>query len=476
MSERIATGLCLGLALFWCGASVFVRGDGLPDWWLPLAFAAGLAAAAKLPAPKSAPAPRWLSAGAWLAIGAAAAAVAYGAVATPSRHWDGAASFDAKAWWLARAPTLHQPFFAAEGVFHHSPDYPLLQSLLVAATERLLPGWGRLVLPGLYLALCGVVHAALQRRCVRPRLRVAIVLAVALTPALLAPGGGAVDSGYHELLLLLATTTMAAGLLNARARFVALGALLAIVSKPEGLPYALLALAVAFARGEPRLLWPTFAGIAVALVTWEPVRHLLLHRAASGDGGAPALWSLRIVPVAALALFALDRLLSGRRLSPRGRWLVVLAAPLALLLSLPWLAPLFAGDQGALALYLQRGSGVYSGLTNLPAYALALIDFGVLRLRIGAALVLPCACAAVALREGVALADRDLAAFVLLGLATSALPFVLSPEPDLQHHLRSSLPRLLLHLIGPAWLLTAAWLETLLGAPVDCEPAAAAPS
>lgn len=475
MSERIATCLCIGLALFWCGASVFVRGDGVPDWWLPAALAAGLAAAARLPAPHAAPAPRWLSAGAWLTIGCAAAAVAYGAVATPSRHWDGAASFDAKVSWLARTPTLQQPFFAAEGVFHHSPDYPLLQSLLVAAAERLLPGWGRLILPLLYLLLACVVHAALQRRRVRARLRVAVVLAVALTPALLAPGGGAVDSGYHELLLLLATTTMAAGFLTDQARFVALGALLAIVGKPEGLPYALLALAVAFARGEPRLWWPTFAAIAVALVTWEPVRQLLLHRTAAG-GGAPALWSLRIVPVAAVTLFAIDRLLCGLRLSHRGRWLVVLAAPLTLLLALPWLAPLFAGDQGALSLYLRHGDRVYAGFANLPAYAAALLDYGVLRLRIGAALVLPCACVAVALRQGVALAARDLRAFVLLGLATSALPFVLSPESDLQHHLRSSLPRLLLHWVGPAWLLTAAWLDALLEAPVDCEPAAAAPS
>ena len=52
-------------------------------------------------------------------------------------------------------------------------------------------------------------------------------------------------------------------------------------------------------------------------------------------------------------------------------------------------------------------------------------------------------------------------AFVLLGLATTALPFVLSPQPELHQHLRSSLPRLLLHWVGPLWLLAAAWLETL---------------
>ena len=53
-------------------------------------------------------------------------------------------------------------------------------------------------------------------------------------------------------------------------------------------------------------------------------------------------------------------------------------------------------------------------------------------------------------------------AFALLGLATTALAFVLSPEEELQHHLRSSLPRLLLHWIGPLWLLNACWLDRLL--------------
>ena len=51
-----------------------------------------------------------------------------------------------------------------------------------------------------------------------------------------------------------------------------------------------------------------------------------------------------------------------------------------------------------------------------------------------------------------------------IGLAITALPFVLSPSGDLGHHLRSSLPRLLLHWVGPAWLVSAAWTERLLEA------------
>ncbi|MCA8941766.1 MAG: hypothetical protein KDB80_04335, partial [Planctomycetes bacterium] len=38
-----------------------------------------------------------------------------------------------------------------------------------------------------------------------------------------------------------------------------------------------------------------------------------------------------------------------------------------------------------------------------------------------------------------------------------AIPFLLSPEADLRHHLRSSADRLLLHWTGAAWLLTGLW-------------------
>ena len=164
MTERIATGSLLGVVLFWFGASFWVRGASVPDWWLPVALAVGLAATARLRVAPRGERPRWLPITSACVIGVAFAAMAFGALETPSRHWDGAASFDAKVHWLTTAPTLNQPFFASSDVFHHSPDYPLLQPLLVAMTERLLPGFGRLVLPLLYLLLCSVVATALRRR------------------------------------------------------------------------------------------------------------------------------------------------------------------------------------------------------------------------------------------------------------------------------------------------------------------------
>ncbi|MFN3244053.1 MAG: hypothetical protein ACE37K_21280 [Planctomycetota bacterium] len=456
--ERLVAGTLLGLATFWVGASFWLRGDGVPDWWLPVALGAGLGGAQALPdrawpAHARTPAPPWARWSLLALVAIAFAAVAYGALATPSRHWDGAASFDAKVFWLTEEATLQQPFFAAEGVFHHSPDYPLLPALLVAMADRLAPGFGRGMLPLLYLVLCALVAAALHRRGVHPLLRLGATAAVALTPALLTSGGGAVDSGYAELPLLLATTTIAAGLLQRSALWFGLGIGLAVVTKPEGLFYGLGAAIVAFANGDRALLRSAWVAFALAAITWLPVRAELLHR------------DLDWLPLGVLAAFAAAAQLAlrwtdGLARPVRTRWTIGLVVPMLALLALPLLADLVAADS-ALGVYLRQASNVWSGLANLPAYLGALVDHGVGRLRLGMALVVPPVAWLVARLRQKPLDDAPLAAFVLLGIATTPLPFVLSPEDDLQHHLRSSLPRLLLHWVGPAWLLSAAWIERL---------------
>ncbi|HEB53232.1 MAG TPA: hypothetical protein ENI87_08265 [bacterium] len=453
--DRVVTGMLLALAIFWIGASAFVRGDGVPDWWLPAALAGGLftglATGRGEPAATSEPTPRWASWTLAALVAVAFAALAYGAVATPSRHWDGAASFDAKVFWLTRAPTLQQPFFEAAGVFHHGPDYPLLQALLVAMAERLAPGFGRLVLAMLYLLLVGVAAAALRPRAMPPLVRVALTGCLALTPALLTPGGGAADSGYSEVALLVATTTIAGGLLNRSTLWFGLGIGLAVVTKPEGAIYAVAAVAVAFVGGNRRLLVAGFAGLLVALGTWSPVRAVLLHQPSTSlwwqglAGATLACWA---------ALAATERL-------PRpavGRWALALAAPLALLLALPVIAPWFA-PESAIGVYMRQAARWHQGLANLPDYLAAMLAYGITRLRLGLTFVVPLAALAIARARRAPLAAGGVGAFLGFGLVSTALPFVLSPEPDLQHHLRSSLPRLLLHWIGPAWLLTAALLQ-----------------
>jgi len=467
--ERIVTGLLLSIVLFWTGACFWVRGDGIPDWWLPVAFGFGITIATRVRIADESPSPRWARAAAWLVICGAFVMLWHGALSTPSRHWDGAASFDAKVFWLENSPTLQQPFFATEGVFHHSPDYPLLLPMLVAMVERLAPEFGRVVLPFVYMLLIGVVSTALQRRRIAPLLRVAITAAVAVTPSLLTPGGGAVDSGYGECILLLATTTTAAGLLNRHSLWFALGITLMLAAKPEGQAYALLALAVAYARSERSLLMIGTVALTVTAFVWEPVRAALLHR-------EPSFYMTLPVVIAAFATLHLGVVKLAPRLDTgRNRWLLLAAVPFLGLLAVQWLGPMFAEGNGTMAVYMRQADGAFAGLANLPAYFAGVFEFGISRLRLGTTLLIPFAALAVAKHCGIKLHDRSVLIFALLGVTATAVPFVLSPEPDLEHHIRSSLPRLLLHWVGPIWLLSASWLHELLVAADRCEAARTVP-
>lgn len=455
--DRLVTGVLLGMALFWAGACFWIRGAGVPDWWLPSAFAAGFCLTARTSVVDRTASPCWSRWLAWVVVATVFAALLFGALATPSRHWDGAATFDPKIFWLEDSPTLAQPFFATRGVFNHSPDYPLLLPMLIAMVERLVPELGRVVLPMIYLLLCGVVASALQRRAIAPLLGTAITVAVAVTPAMLTPGGGAVDSGYAECLLLLATTTVAAGLLNRRLLWFVIGIVLLIAAKPEGQAYALVALAVTYARFEGRLLVYGIAALLIACTIWEPVQAALLL-----SDPEPWLTIPLVVIVGFSSLrFVIKRFAPRFDASERRRWALVLALPVIGLAVLPCIAPLFAEGDGAVAIYMRQAEFVYIGLANLPHYFAKLFELGITSMKFGVTFLLPIACCLVAWRRGIKLADRSVTAFVLIGLATSALPFVLTPEPDLGHHLRSSLSRLLLHWLGPFWLLSACWLQAI---------------
>lgn len=468
--ERVVTGLLLSVVLFWAGACFGVRGAGIPDWWLPVAFGLGMTFASRVNIQGDLPAPRWARATAWLVVCGAFVMLWHGALSTPSRHWDGAASFDAKVFWLESSPTLQQPFFATEGVFHHSPDYPLLLPMLVAMVERLAPEFGRVVLPLVYMLLIGVVSVALQRRQITPLLRVATTAAVAVTPALLTPGGGAVDSGYGECILLLATTTTAAGLLNRHGLWFALGITLMLAAKPEGQAYALIALAVAFARFERSLLLLGTVALTVTAFVWEPVRAALLHR-------APSFYMTLPVVIAAFASLHLSVVKLAPHLDTRrNRWLMLAAIPILGLLAVQWLGPMFAEGSSTMAVYMRQADDALAGLANLPAYFAGVFEFGISRMRLGTTLLMPFAVLAVAKYSGIKLDDRSVSLFAVLGVTATAIPFVLSPEPNLEDHIRSSLPRLLLHWVGPIWLLSASWLHQVLAANERCQTAGAASS
>jgi hypothetical protein len=136
---------------------------------------------------------------------------------------------------------------------------------------------------------------------------------------------------------------------------------------------------------------------------------------------------------------------------------LVATAMLGTLLSLPLLRTIVP-PTSAVGVYLHRGHELGQGLVNLPAFARAWFDHALLRWGFGGTFVLLLVVAP--WRRHRPAAGGGTGMFVGLGLLITALPFVLSHEADPEHHLRSSLPRLLSHWVGPAWL----WIGLQLGA------------
>jgi hypothetical protein len=234
-----------------------------------------------------------------------------------------------------------------------------------------------------------------------------------------------------------------------------LGALLAIASKPEGPVYVGVAALAAFVAGDLRRMLILAVGAASAFAVWLPTQRQLLHLPADGSLGwvAAAVGAIALVTVLA---FGLDALLRQRRVGSAGRVVLVLALGLGGLLALPLVAQVVPANTG-IGAYVHRGAQLAEVAARLPTIGWAFVDHTLLRVQFG--LLFPLLIALVLRRgdraggSGVGFARAvALGPFVAFGLLSSALPFVLSPEVDIQHHLRSSLPRLLLHWIGPAWL------------------------
>jgi hypothetical protein len=95
-------------------------------------------------------------------------------------------------------------------------------------------------------------------------------------------------------------------------------------------------------------------------------------------------------------------------------------------------------------------------LDRLPAIALALIDTAWLSGRFALSFVVPLWLWWDSRRLPTTVAAGAIGGWLLLAVPVVALPFLLSPIDDLQHHLKSSLPRLLLHWCGVAWVWSAA--------------------
>lgn len=464
-----ARGVLLGFTLFGIAAHLeLLVAATFTAAALPLGLAAGLAIAflGAPPAPSASIATgpdRWSGALLLLVLVPIAAALVHGALATPARHWDGICTWELRANFLTSAPTIDQPFFAEPMVFSPSRDYPLLQPLCVAAVNRLFgAGIGRLVLPGVYLLLVALVHAAVAPATRRASLASLAAAAVAVTPALVNPTMGAADSGFAEVFLAAAVAAAAAGILRGDALLLAAAVACAVMLKPEGLVYGAVAVAVAWCSARPRLLRAAIAGWLGAAALWIPIQ---LRLAAAGTSPPPA-WVLLL---AMAALFAVvlgsDALLRRRGLdaAQRVRFALLLAPVVGLVLPIVLAATGPVG--GTMQLYLGDPSRPFERLGRLPAILLGYIDHALLRLDFALTFALPLVLAGVWWARRRRPTHGTLAAFVGCGLLVILPSFLLSPEDDVDHHIRSSMSRLLMHWAGAIWILSAVWIADLSPAP-----------
>ncbi len=449
--ERLVLAFVVAATGAGAGGTVWLlAGSTVPDWLLPLAAVAGLVAALGYrPAapPAGEPAPRWLLAVAVFVITALAVVLAHGALATPSRHWDGAVAWDLKTAALGTAPTLAQPLFRDPTVYCHSRDYPLLQPLLMALGDR----WhvpGRLLFPAAYLLLVAAVAAGARAAGAGGRWTILFALAAAVTPMWLSPTSGGFDSGYGDALLTAWLATVALGVATRNLPLVLAGLVLAILQKPEGLPYAGVFLAAVWLRGDARMLRAaTFAvlvGGMLELALQQDLRSCGYTAIAAGTvAGAAA---------AAILLLALDAWLRHHDAGLRARCIgLLLLTPVAI-----WAASLGAGGEGGvLGAHLASATRPLQRLDRLPRVCLAIAEWGFGRGTFGLAFVVPIVVVAAQWRTRTTPRAPLLLAWLLLALPLWCVPFLTSPLEDLDRHLRSTLPRVMLHWTGVIWLWTA---------------------
>ncbi|MGE3173919.1 MAG: hypothetical protein AB7O97_14940 [Planctomycetota bacterium] len=475
---RLARGLLLGYAGFALAAALLLAGSlAVPAWLLPLCALAGVAVGGRgVPlavAPAAVHRVPWLPPLTIAVVGAVALVLAYGAVATPDRDWDGIVAWGLKAAALGAEPTIAQPLFADAAVLHHSPDYPLLQPLCIASLAQWLPDtWPRLLFALNYVLLAAVVGLALRRHTGNSPLACWCALGAALTPYLIRTGGGSVDSGYADAFYALALAAAGAGLLLQDALLLGAGAVLLPMLKPEGLPHALglVAIALVWLPALPRrtvvIACAAAVGVELPLQVWL----------SQPDRAGPSLAVSAAVWGSAFALLALRRAVVGWRLPARAKPAVLGGVGVAALAILLLARPALASSQMVLTQYVAHLDRVLERLPQTPEIFYRLTAEGLSPRRLGLlswlllALLLTAGRgrrqALAAGRVPMAGAPAPLVAFLALLLTMLVAAFFVGPETDLRHHLRSSAPRLFLQLCGVGWVVAgAALLPRLIAAP-----------
>ena len=213
-------------------------------------------------------------------------------------------------------------------------------------------------------------------------------------------------------------------------------------------------MAACFVMAPRRLWFGALLGGLLAMVLWLPLQLQL------GYQPAPGPW----LPIATLSAFGLAggcrALLDGRRFGVRGRsWSVLtmaMAGALALVVAQPVLA---AQNSPLLAQYLGDLARIGEKLGEVPAIVWGLVDHALRPNRFGLTFVVLGIAAIAAWRQHRRGRGAGVGALLLwlgFGLGAVFVAFLLSPEADVQHHLRSSASRLLSHWVGVAWLISGA--------------------
>jgi hypothetical protein len=389
-------------------------------------------------------------------LAASLAAIAYGAWATETREWDGFVGWELRAKSLTPIPawTEEHPLLAPldAALFFPSLQYPLLLPSLSAdlrsyggpvggrlASLMILVAWIQLFVGYANSLRLGMLRSAL------------LIGAFGLTPMLYSTGAGGADSGYAEILMGYALTVCALGLALRFGPLLLLGPALLIWSKPEGLAYAALFLLVTTVatRGRWLHLWACLS-VAVGLLLWLPLRAQLSFASDS------RWWLGLALPL--LALIAKEATLRWPVLRRRWRVLLAGAAALALAGAFVFAESLRSSSVLILRDFAGHPGRLFERLTLLPE-----ILWGTLRQltqfkSYGFAFVLLAALLAFPSLRRWCPRPRSALLFALLGLLLAFATLLLSPEDNIQHELRSRLDRLLLHWIGPLWVVLAPWI------------------
>lgn len=378
----------------------------------------------------------------------------------PFHDWDAVAAWSPKTRHLLQEPSLDQPFFQDVGVWHHSRDYPLLQPLCLASAQALVgEAGGRLLFVALYVWMVWTTGLALRHAGAGGNAACVAAGALGLTPILVDPTSGGFTSGYADAFLATAVTGAAAGLILRDGWLLGAGTVLMILLKPEGLVYAGLFLAVPWFRGERRLLVSGVTAFVLAAGLWLPIQLRLQQ--ANVAHPALVLWP---------GLLGLGLLLIGgqRWLEHRPTWVLVWVAVLAGALWLALIKVVATGlgqQQGSLTAYFQDLGRMANRIHRLPEILWGLFYYLLYVRKLGLLFVFLVTWGLLQKRLRPWTSPSTASAlWLLLGLAAPCLvmPYLLSTEEDLPHHMRSSMGRLWIHWLGAGWLLAGLGVGQLL--------------